>query len=69
MTFPMFRGSEQLSTSICWQVMAGQIWPDGANHTFSVTFSFMSQIVFLAISLVPVMLESESRALKTRILA
>ena len=39
---------EQLSSSICCRVMAGQIWPERANYAFSEKLGIRPKTVFLA---------------------
>jgi len=65
-TFPIFRGFEQLSSSIGWRVTA---WCGIFPRLAFVGLEFLPIIGFWAIILVPDMLTSQSRALKTRMIA
>jgi len=61
--------SEGLNSSLAQS--AAQLWlaefcPERANYTFFETFSVLSKTGFWIIILAPNMLESQSRALKTR---
>jgi len=69
-TSRVFRGFEQLSSSTCWRVLAGQSWLwENKSNVLCNFFIFCRKLGFRAIVLTPVILEIQSRPLGTQILA